>query len=711
MLTSNEDFSFADAARIVRECFAHFEPPRRESVAEYALANRWLSNLGGGYVGRWTFDGTEYLRQPTEDLTNHDYQTIAVVAPAQSGKTSIAENWALHSVGCDPGNLLWYMQTEQAIEAYVKTRINPMIDAHKVVKDRLGSAPSDKALHYKRFANMHIEFLAATYNNLIGRSVPRIVVDEIDSYPVTLGDVKALIDPRRQTFGRSSKLLAISHADRATGIDPEKDWSAGIMSIYADSTRATWWWPCPHCGAFSSPVPTASRVMVLDYPRDKALDEIENEARLICPVNGCVIEDHERRGMNARGKWVYAGEDIGEDGIVTGQRTRRNTAGYWVVGVMSPFILGGIGSLARARAKAEREAALTGDETTLRQVMAKQWGIPHTQMRKTENVDATVIADRAEHDFTLGTVPHGVRFLTAAVDAQLNRFEVMVRGWGAHGESWVVDFYVTDAEPPTSAACWDMMIERLLNARYPLADGSGRVMTIRGFGYDSGGYPGTTQNAYDAWRRWKRRSRLRKLGRIEGRDAWNMIPLKGMPGLSAQRLSVVYPDSQRKDRSARAGGTVPMAQFHANSFKDDLAGQLSCADPGAWYVHFPAGLRSDEEPHTWFQQLVAEEKTKTGAWVKPHNGTRNEACDLMVMNHALAQLHGMTRINWNIPPAWAADWDRNVHVQMAVPTDAGAPPMPASTLPAPPVAPAPAVRVVTPTSTTSPGASRARRYA
>ena len=144
-----------------------------------------------------------------------------------------------------------------------------------------------------------------------------IIADEIDNYQF-LGDVKTLLDVRRQTFGRQSKLFALSHPDQAKGLDPSRDWTGGIMSIYADSDRRVWYWPCPHCGAFSSPVPTAGRVMTLAYPdaAEATLDEVEAGAHLLCPVNGCVIEDSHRRDMNLRGVWIGEGQEIAEDGTV-----------------------------------------------------------------------------------------------------------------------------------------------------------------------------------------------------------------------------------------------------------------------------------------------------------------------------------------------------------------------------------------------------------
>jgi hypothetical protein len=31
----------------------------------------------------------------------------------------------------------------------------------------------------------------------------------------------------------------------------------------------------------------------------------------------------------------------------------------------------------------------------------------------------------------------------------------------------------------------------------------------------------------------------------------------------------------------------------------------------------------------------------------------------MVLSHVVAHLHGLSRIDWANPPAWAADWDDN----------------------------------------------------
>ncbi|MTK12694.1 MAG: phage terminase large subunit family protein [Clostridiaceae bacterium] len=666
---------FASAAGLLAEVFDALLPPDRQSVAEFAAEHRWLANEGGGYVGRWDHDMVPYLVEPMECLTSLDHLTVAVVGPGQSAKTSIAENWLLKSVSNDPGKFLWYMQTDQVLEAFVKDRINPLIAGHEAMKSAQGLRPIDDSLHFKGFRSMSVQFLAATRSNLISKAAPRIIADEIDAYSASLGDVKTLLDVRRQTYGAESMLLTVSHPDRAQGSDPA-NWKEGIMSLWADSDRRVWYWQCPHCGAYSSPAPTAARVMTLEYDPDGSLDEVAASAHLLCPVNGCVIDDRDRRAMNRTGRWVGEGQEIAEDGTVTGELVKHKTAGFWILGVMSPFIIGGIGGLARARVKAERDLEVTGEEKTLREVMAKQWGIPYSPNRKVGSIDANTLAERArgETSVPLGRVPEWVRFLTVATDCQSSHFEWLVRGWGISGESCVLQTEKMPANPAASPEDWDRLYDEVLTRGWPLADRTARLMLPRGAGFDLNGPPGTSAQAYAAWRRWRAKpgSKVRKYGQIAGRDLWSILPTQGADGFNAPRLAVAYPDTSRK-ASKFARGEVPVARFNPNLFKDDLSGQLLVAEAGPLYVHCPAGLRSRQEPHVWFEQLVAEVRDLRGRWQKPHSGVRNEALDLMVMTHVIAHLHGLSRINWDKPPPWAAAWDTNTMIVAASAVDAEAP--------------------------------------
>lgn len=658
--------AYASARSVIRDSLSLLLPPQRRNIAEYAAENRWLRSKSSDALERWSHDKAPYLVEPMECLTSEDYLTVAVVGPGQCGKTSIAENWLLQAVGSNPGDMLWYMQTETSLEAYVKDRINPMIEQHDELRSNKKSGPVNDSLSFKGFRNMSVQFLSATENNLINKTARYIVADEIDAYPESLGDVMPALNVRRQTYGKHSKIFALSHPDRAAGLKPERDWTNGIMAVYADSDRRVWYTPCPQCGAWSSCIPIAARVFTLNYPLTGTLDEIEASAHLVCPVNGCALDDHQRIAMNAKGRWIGDGQEIAQDGTISGERAPRKTAGFWIVGLMSPFILGGMGGLARARVKAERERDIDGEDASLRTVIVKQAGIPYAPERQHGTLDANDLAERAERALELKLVPEGVRFLTCAVDVQNAYFEFLVRGWGVRGESWVIDQGRILANPSTSPDDWDRLLTEVFRRAYPLADKSGRVMSIRGAGFDSSGAPGVTQQAYAAWLRWVRQGAARMLGRSAGREAWSIIPLKGASGTNAPRLTVTYPDTTRAANKS-VGGSVPVAAFNPNSFKDDLAGQLARMESGPLCVHFPWALRSSERPHVWFEQLVSEQP-KNGRWEKISPNMRNESLDLMVMSHVIAHLHGLPRIIWDTPPAWAAPWDQNITVSAPPPT-------------------------------------------
>lgn len=650
-------FAYANAARVLRETLDAFLPPRRMSVADHAAQHRWVKSPVGSHLERWSHDTAPYLTEPMHWLSDEQYDTVAIVGPGSCGKTMLAENWLLYTMESDPADLLWYLNTDSTLDAYVKARIDPMLTQHEKLLDGLRTGRD--SLAFKRFRGGHAEFLTFTANSLINKHVARVVADEIDSYEASLGEPMMQLDPRRQAAGSDSKMLVISHPDRALALDTPRDKQRGIMAVYADSTRCKWWWQCPHCGAYSSPHPGTSRRMELNWHKDAPLDEIQDMARLVCPVNGCLIEDGQRYAMNRTGRWVGDTEAMDEEGHVTGERRRVKIGGAWILGVMSPFVKDGIGGLARRRAQAER-AAEHGDIDGLRIAVVKHFGEPFAAPAQMGSIDAAVLAERADKGLTLGIVPEWVRFLTAWVDAQGNRFEGLVRGWGEGGRSAVIDRWMMQAEPGTNPDDWDAMLDRLQDSVYPLAGFPERGMRIRAAGFDSQGAPGTTEQAYAAWLRRRKADKTKKLGLSEGRDVWNLVPTRGMPGRFASRVYLAYPNSQRKDRQAAARGQVPTLQFNPNQAKDALAAQLATEAPAPGSVSFPYALRSEAPPHDFFEQLAAEVRHPvTGVWSTPEQHRRNEVLDMMVGCEVVARLHGVHRIDWARPPVWAAPWETN----------------------------------------------------
>ena len=194
----------AAVREIARDALQYLLPPVRQTVDEYASAHRLLPARSGTGLVPWRHEEAPYLAAPMRCATMYEHLTVCIAGPAQCGKTASAENIFQHAVEKQPRNVIWYMQTDEGIEAYVKKTLNPMIQAHAGMSARLGPKPEDDALHFKRFAGMSAEFLSFTDNNLIGRNAPLIIADEWDAYDPSIGDPKALLDRRRQYYGRMS---------------------------------------------------------------------------------------------------------------------------------------------------------------------------------------------------------------------------------------------------------------------------------------------------------------------------------------------------------------------------------------------------------------------------------------------------------------------------------------------------------------------------
>lgn len=641
----------SDPGRFIADIFSALRPPQRVPPSEWATKTRKINNPGS-YVGPWDNSIAPYLVEPMDEAVLRRYDTGALVGPGQCGKNACAENIALvHKVPKAPGKVLWYMQTDEAIEAYVKQTINPLIDSHGELSRRLGPLPVDNSLHFKRFDKMSIEFLSATLANLISKNGQLIIADEIDAYLKSLGDVKKQLDIRRQIYGANSYLMAMSHPDAATGIDPDRHWLDGIMRWYKDSTQGRWYWPCPICGKHSSPNPGAKWLMEVVYPAgtDVPLDEVARAARLLCPHEGCQIEDLHRGAMNhPHGKWVHIGQDISVKGKLEGEPTRAtSTKGWWIMGCMSPFIRGGIGGLARERVEAERAAAIDGDYSTVKQVMSKMWAWPY-QMKSAKHVPIDAVLLKSREDYPLGFIPDGVRFILVAVDTQGDRFVVQVEGYGVDLERWVIDrfdilqpklahgVHQRKLSPATYAEDWDVLADELLNCAWAFGSDLEHGLRARLIVFDAFGEDGVTDNAYSFWLRMK-----------EQGAGDRIRALKGEPGFGNKaRVIESFLDADKKDKYTAVRGEVPVLRMKVDPLKDSVASGLRREHRGARYINFPKDL-----PQSFYDEYTAEERGKSG-WVKIR--TRNESLDLSAYTLGAALYLGADGIDWvNRPPVWA----------------------------------------------------------
>ena len=659
---------FARPAAVLRPAIASLRPPRRITVAEAAEAWRWLRNPGGGYSGPWLNSVTPYLVEPMEAFTRRDVQMVVVLGPSQFGKTELILNLAVYEAAEGGADLLILQPTQALAVDFAERRLEKAFGATARLAGLIGADRSDDKRLSKLCRNgARITMGWPVSAQLASRPVPKVVIDERDSIGDDIdgeGDPVDLLRQRTTTFGRNAKVIVLSTPKRQDG--------SGTLARYRQGDRRLWHWPCPHCGDYFTPGFDEHRKPTLAHLRvrpEATEEEARAEACLICPATGCIIEEPERAGMNARGVWLPEGTSIAPDGTISGAGVRSRTASYWFSGLAARHR--SWGDMAATYVRAMRELEQRQDENPLRAFWNTDLGAPYRSvLAGQEALDPALLRDRAEA-LEIGRVPSWAGFVTCAVDVQGNRFDCQALAWGPDNRAAVIDawqiFKTRDAdgterllEPARRAEDWELLTSGVL-ARTWLGE-SGAEYRASCVAVDTGGADGTTGQAYDWWHRI-RQQRPDDLRRV--------MLLKGESRRDAPLLSIRKIETDNRGRRMKRG--IALVLVNTEALKDQVDIRLRMHRPGPGWLHLPRGL-----PERFWEEATAEVRTPKG-WVKQR--ARNESFDLLVYNLAAWHRRGGPRIDWAFPPEWAKQ-------RSAAPLLAATPGAPAGPVSAP--APVPA---------------------
>lgn len=668
-----------DSAEAVR-------PAKRMTVSQAAEAYRRLNNPGS-YVGPWLNDVTPYLVEPMDILQSQKFTGMAFAGPAQTGKTDMVINWVGYSAKCDPADMM-IVQTSQTTSRDFSIRRVDRLHRHSPEIGAMLAAgtQSDNTFDKQYRSGMMLSLSWPAINELSGKPIPRLWLTDYDRMPENIdgeGSAFSLARKRATTY-RSHGMCAVESSPGYAVENPkwvrttphEAPPTKGILAIYNQGDRRLWYWQCIDCFKWFEP-----DFRLLQYPDTEDAMEAAENAYLCCPhCNGVYHHDpvdgrpgkHE---MNKAGRWVPDNCTIDKDGVIHGKPIRSSIASFWLKGVAAAF--SDWKTLVFNFITAEREYESNQSEEALKTTVNTDQGHPYTPKSMINDRVPEVLRARAK-PLAKRMVPVGVRFLVATIDVQKNRFVVQVHGIHANRDISIVDRFEIkkskrvdeDGErlwvkPGSHPEDWKLLVEEVLNKTYPLIDGSGREMGVRFTLCDSAGKDGTTSNAYNfyRWLRYGPRDGLDDNEEYqEDEDDANWKPgmagrfmlLKGASTKSAPRVSISYPDSQRKDRHAGARGEVPVLMINTNLLKDALNHMLDRTEPGMG-VLFPDWL-----PDNFYIELTVEVKDPNKGWLNPKN-FRNESWDLLAYCLAalLTPAINVEHINWREPPAWAEDWDAN----------------------------------------------------
>jgi len=557
-------------------------------------------DAGAAEPGKYRTSRTPYAREPMRCLSPaHPCKRVVTMVASQLMKTQIALNWIGGLIHMVPSNILTLLPS-LSLAKRVSSRISKTIKATPVLSERVAanrSRDSRNTMDTKEFEGGSLYVTTAgSAANLAELSARYIYGDEIDRWDVDVGeegDPIELAETRGSTFGRNAKFYFSS--------SPTIKGASRIADLFEASDQRYYYVPCPHCGHMQT-LEWENLLYSADF----------NVVHYKCAASGLdcdvLIEEHHKGQMLARGEWRSHAPGDGE------------TIGFHLNALYSPLGWTDWRSLAKQFEKAKK-AQNRGDLEPMQVFyntrLAKVWDSAQEQTK------ADVLKERARREtYGLGAMTLRVLMLTASVDVQANRLELMVMGWGVGMERWIIDYQVIWGDPADERT-WAVLDEKL-KVRYPHPCGVG--LGILATAVDSGGHHTDEVYQFCRIRRWR-----------------NIFAIKGAskPGkpVIAQRPSMV--DVTWKGQTERNGAELWFVG--TDTAKDWIYNRYPVEDgPGA--LHFANDL-----PDDFFDQCVAERKVaryvkgfKRIEWVKG-KAERNEALDLMVYNLAMAHYLGLNR--------------------------------------------------------------------
>lgn len=576
----------------VAPALAHFRPPAKLTVSEWADQKRRLSPETAAEAGPWRTARTPYLKEPMDAFNDPKVNRIVMVAASQVGKSELELNIIGYIIDQDPGSILYVQPTLDDAKKFSRLRIAPMIRDSRLKVADVKTRDSGNTILQKSFPGGMLTITGSNSASALASTPARYIIgDERDRWATsagTEGDPWALAEARQTTF-YNRKAVEVS--------TPTTKGGSQIADSYELGTQERWSHQCPDCGEWHE-------IDFDDIHFEKDI-KTKNGRRTVtvtnvwwaCPSCGCAHTEEEMRRQPA--KWIAKNPDAYEKGICS----------FWLTAFASPWV-----SWTRI---VTRFLEAGGDPEKLKVVfntlLGKLWE------DRGEIPDDDAMLQRREEYGEGVDLPDGVLCVTIGVDTQDDRLEYEVVGYGKYGESWGIKKGVCLGRPDTDAP-WQQL-DDVVDHVWKFKNGRGLKASITMV--DSGGH--FTQEVYQHCRARKNRM----VFAIKGKGG------DGIPYTQPPKQTKIVVDG-------RSLGTCWLYTLGVDAGKTIIMDSLKVQESGAKYCHFP---RDDGRGYdaAYFHGLLSEKlvlsRSKSGTvwrWEKLPGHQRNEPLDCR--NYATAGL-------------------------------------------------------------------------
>lgn len=569
-------------------------PPPKQTVSEWADAERRLSPESSAEPGRWHTSRAEYQRGFMDAVSDPAVRKVVGVWAAQTGKTDCLLNVIGFHIHHDPAPILVIQPTLEMGEAWSKDRLAPMLRDSPSLRGRVSNARARDAsntIRHKVFPGGHLTVAGAnSAASLSMRPIRILICDEIDRYPAsagTEGDPLELAGMRTVNFWNAKRLEITSPGTRGM---------SRIEESWDESDQRLWEVPCPDCGTFQ-----ILRWEQVQWEKDEEGSHLPETARYVCEKCGTCWQDVQRWAAVRRGRWRAT-------------KPLRGVAGFRLNALAAPWEQRKLERLVDQWLKAQGNPERL--KVFVNTVLAEWWEDPDTAEAATdENV---LMRRRKDFELPEGTeVPAPVALLTIGVDTQIDRLEYEIVGWGREEESWSVRYGRIYGDPKRDPGVLEELEALLLK---PLVHAKGMELFIRAACFDTGGHASHVVASFC-------KPRLRRP--LPNGQSQFVFGFKGAGGEGRR----IWPEKATKSRKL---GLRNLWVCGVDSAKDQVYGRLAIAQPGPGYCHWPM-----ERTLSYFEQLTSEhvvKKWRAGrpyrAWELKAKGRPNEGLDCRVMAYA-----------------------------------------------------------------------------
>lgn len=564
--------AFADGLRTVK----------RELPSVWAEKNFRIKK--GPEPGRWRANRAPYQREMIDVWADKRIRQCTYKTSSQVGKTMALQIGYSWTVKFDNADTLWVMPNQDDAEELVSDRIKPAIESIDDLAEKFTGEEDDMTQKSLRFVDGTL-FMAWAKSpaKLASKACKRTLFDETGKYPAFSGKEAApfkLGTERAKNFWDRFIVVASTPTTKDSTVSEQ----------FELSDQRYYHVPCPLCGAKQKLIWDQ-----LKFGEDHDPDRIEREGDVWYECIVCAGKIREAH----RYKMLLAGEWVAERPEVTTHR------GYHLSTLYSPWV---------PWATTAAEFLRSKDRTHLLMNFWNSWlGLDWVEK------DIQVTEDAIEAlkiQYEPGVVPAGGVFLTLGADTQDDGVYYVVRAWGYHDQSWLVDWGKL-LRAPNKDDDFAQLAE-ILATQYEHRDGS--KMGIRMGCIDSAGHRTATVYKFTYQRRnWVYATKGASHAQVR---TWMETVIE-----KAGKLTIAILDTD----------------YYKTTIHD-----MRTKQPAVW--HIPVGVEKD-----YIRQISSEEKVhqqsgsgqRKAVWVVREGYRDNHYWDCEVEALAAAEKAGLRRM---VPP-------------------------------------------------------------